>query len=64
MKAFLLRWKYRLIVWFVNKPEGFQRRKEIEESLWLHANRGTSPTPAECKMMAMKLGVPRRFWRG
>lgn len=63
MKAFLLRCKYRFIVWFVNKPEGFQRRKEVEEALWLHVNRGTSPTPDECKAMAMKLGVPRRFWR-
>ena len=61
MKAFLTRWKYRFIVWFYNRPDGFQRRKEIEEALWLHANKKTSPTPDECKAMAIKLGVPTRL---
>lgn len=54
----MLRWKYRFICWFFDKPDALSRRVSVENVLAGHANKGTSPTPAECRALAQKLGVP------
>lgn len=57
----LTRWKFRLICWFFDRPDALSRRVAVENALAAHATRGTSPTPAECRALAQKLGVPT--WR-
>lgn len=61
MKQLLLRWKYRFIVWFRHEPDALMRRCKVELKLLAHANRNTSPTPEECRDMALQLGTPS--WR-
>lgn len=51
-------WKYRFIVWFIDKPDSLDRRVLVENALLTHFKNNTSPTPQECKDLAMKLGVP------
>lgn len=58
MNAFV-RWKYRLLFWFRDGPNAFGRRVTVENKLWAHYKHKTSPTPQECKEMAIILGVPR-----
>jgi len=55
----LVRWKYRFICWFWDRPDALARRVAVEHSLMAHASNGTSPTPDECRALAQKLGVPR-----
>lgn len=57
----LRRWKYRFIVWFIDKPDSLDRRVQVENVLLAHFKNKTSPTQQECKDMAMKLGVPSRW---
>ena len=53
-----IRWKYRIICWFFDRPDALSRRVSVENALIAHANHGTSPTPTECRALALKLGVP------
>ena len=53
----LVRWKYRFISWFFDRPDALHRRLVVEDVLLRHAKDKTSPTPKECKALALKLGV-------
>ena len=64
MKAALIRWKYRFICWFYNEPDSLSRRVEVENVLLTHYKKKTSPTPEECKNLALKLGIPEWFKSG
>jgi hypothetical protein len=55
----LNRWKYRFICWFFDRPDALSRRVEVENVLLVHFKKGTSPTPDECRDLAVKLGVPK-----
>ena len=55
----LIRWKYRFICWFFDRPDSLARRVAVENRLLAHAAKGTSITPAECRELAAKLGVPK-----
>lgn len=59
----ITRWKYRFICWFFDGPDSLQRRVKVENALLAHAEKGTSPTPSECRELARALGVPRWFVR-
>lgn len=54
----LMRLKYRLIVWFFDKPDSLSRRVEVENILLTHFKNGSRPTPEQCKELAFRLGVP------
>lgn len=58
MKTQLMRWKYRIIVWFFDRPDALACRVAVENRLLAHYTKRTSPTPEECRDMAHKLGVP------
>lgn len=58
MRESLRRWKYRFITWFFNQPDSMSRRCEVENTLLRYAANNASPTPAECRALAYKLGVP------
>lgn len=60
MKNLFSRWKYRYLVWFVDKPNALARRVRVENALMRHFQAGTSPTPDECRSMAVELGVQDR----
>lgn len=55
----LRRWKYRFLCWFFDRPDALARRVRVENALMAHAIAGTRPTPAECRELAVLLGVPR-----
>lgn len=57
----MIRWKYRFVCWFFDRPDALARRVYVESVLLTHAKQGTSPTPSECRALAEKLGVPT--WR-
>lgn len=50
--------KYRMLVWFVDKPNALARRIRVENHLLAHATAESSPTPTECKELAAELGIP------
>ena len=54
-----MRWRYRLMCWFFDRPDALNRRATVESELWAHAKAGTSPSPEECRDLALRLGVPR-----
>lgn len=56
----LLRWKYRFINWFHGRPDDLARRVRVESRLLAHAKAGTTPSPDECRALALELGTPRR----
>lgn len=59
MRWLLLRWKYRLLVWAVDKPDALARRVRIETRLSnVAAGKRPPPTPEECREWANELGVP------
>lgn len=55
------RWKFRFLCWFFDRPDALKRRVEVEDALNTHYKNKTSPTPEECRELALKLGVPRWF---
>lgn len=59
----LTRWKYRFICWFFDRPDALMRRVKVENALLGHYQRKTSPTPDECRALAMQLGVPTNWMR-
>lgn len=52
------RWKFRFICWFFDRPDALERRVTVERALLAHCKTGVTPTPAECRALAAKLGVP------
>lgn len=40
-----------------------KRRVAVENALLIHASKGTSPTPDECRELAHRLGIPSQFRR-
>lgn len=60
MKTWLTRWRYRYLVWMVDKPNALARRVRVENALMRHFQAGTSPSPDECRSMAVELGVQQR----
>lgn len=57
VKRWLVRWKYRLIVWFFDRPDALARRVAVENRLLAHYTKRTSPTPEECRDLALRLGT-------
>lgn len=57
-RSILTTWKYRVLVWFVDKPDALARRVRVENKLLSHATAGSSASPNECKELAAELGVP------
>lgn len=55
----LVRWKYRFLCWFYDRPDALARRVKVENALLGHFARGTSPSPEECRDMAVLLGNSR-----
>lgn len=60
MPNWLQRWRFRYLVWMVDKPNALARRVRVENALMRHFQAGTSPTPDECRSMAVELGVQKR----
>ena len=58
----IARWKYRFLTWFFDQPDALNRRVEVEIALLKHVKDATSAGPKECAKLAMKLGVPSKFW--
>ena len=61
MKHWLIRWKYRLIVWCFDRPDSLARRVKVENRLLALHQAGLPCSPEECRQLAITLGVPR--WR-
>lgn len=59
----LFQFKQRLRL-ILNHSQELNRRVEIENQLLRMAN-GKEPLPSksECKIMALKLGTPKKYWR-
>lgn len=59
-----VRWRYRFIAWFYDKPDTLSRRVFVENALLTAAKNGQVLSPEEMMSLALKLGTPTWYRRG